>query len=469
MFKRSFISIFKNKTRTIILAVLLFVVANLVLASISIKSATEEAMDLARISLGPEITLTTNRTELTDFIRSYRDTYGTRPSSEIINEMLLPIESTLAFDLASSEYVIDFNFSSTLNATPVDFSGLIAVDTLDTVGDVKINLTGTYNPYLLDQFGDYGTYELTVDSSGFTGDQSNVIVITESLAYLNNLALGDSITLTYTDAITMVSYTITPTIVGFFNDTSTLISSSSKISENEMYLPLVDLLALQGLTEEDAFTITTAKYYLDDPLNINDFVVDATSSYTEISSGQLTFNDVNYDAIVEPIQNVSDFADIFLISVSIGSVVILSLLIFNALKDRKYEIGVLLSLGEEKIKIIMQYIVELLVIASMVFLLSAFSSNFISAQVGDMLIQNEITELDEQTSETTQTPKGGGGSLSIVTLENLEYVDELNVNVTFNDFIITLGIGFAIIIVSSAIPSFYITRYNPKTILSSRN
>jgi putative ABC transport system permease protein len=267
----------------------------------------------------------------------------------------------------------------------------------------------------------------------------------------------------------MVSYTITPTIVGFFNDTSTLISSSSKISENEMYLPLVDLLALQGLTEEDVFTITTAKYYLDDPLNINDFVVDATSSYTEISSGQLTFNDVNYDAIVEPIQNVSDFADIFLISVSIGSVVILSLLIFNALKDRKYEIGVLLSLGEEKIKIIMQYIVELLVIASMVFLLSAFSSNFISAQVGAILIQNEITELDEQNSETTQAPKGVGGSLSIVSLENLEYVDELNVNVTFNDFIITLGIGFAIIIVSSAIPSFYITRYNPKTILSSRN
>ena len=60
MFKRAYISVIKNKGRTIILGILLFVIANLVLASMSIKTATVEAMDQARISLGPEITLTTD-------------------------------------------------------------------------------------------------------------------------------------------------------------------------------------------------------------------------------------------------------------------------------------------------------------------------------------------------------------------------------------------------------------------------
>ena len=55
MFKRAYISVIKNKGRTIILGLLLFVIANLVLSSISIKSATTEAMDQARISLGAEI------------------------------------------------------------------------------------------------------------------------------------------------------------------------------------------------------------------------------------------------------------------------------------------------------------------------------------------------------------------------------------------------------------------------------
>ena len=49
MFKRAYISVVKNKGRTIILGLLLFVIANLVLSSISIKSATNEAMDQARI------------------------------------------------------------------------------------------------------------------------------------------------------------------------------------------------------------------------------------------------------------------------------------------------------------------------------------------------------------------------------------------------------------------------------------
>lgn len=468
MLKRSWISVYKNKGRTIILSVLLFVIANLVLSSITIKAATEEAMDLARISLGAEITLTTNRTEVIDFIRSYRDEYGERPSSDVINSMLLPISSDIAYDLASSPYVVDFNLSTSLNADTTDFYALSSTDALDESGSTKVNLTGTYNPLLLDQFGEYGTYELTPLSSTFGGDDQDVIIISENLAYLNDILIGDTITISNTDSLTQITYTQTLTVIGLFNDTSVITSSSSKISDNEMFIPLTNLLGLEGLTTDDAFTVTLAKYYLDDPLNIDIFVSDATNTYEEISSGSLTFNDVSYDAVIEPIQNVQDFADIFLISVSIGAIIILSLVIFNTLKDRKYEIGVLLSLGEDKVKIIFQYIFEIVLVATLVFSLSSISSNFISDYVGNTLIQSEITQLEADQTETTTSSKGGG-SVTMVALENIEYVDELNVSVTIQDFTMTLGIGFIIIILSSAIPSIYITRYNPKTILSSRN
>ena len=468
MLKRSWISVYKNKGRTIILSVLLFVIANLVLSSITIKAATEEAMDLARISLGAEITLTTNRTEVIDFIRSYRDEFGERPSSDVINSMLLPISSDIAYDLASSPYVLDFNLSTSLNADTSDFYALSSTEALDESGATKVNLTGTYNPLLLDQFGEYGTYELTPLSSTFGGDDQDVVIISENLAYLNQILIGDTITISNTDALTQTTYTQTLTVIGLFNDTSVITSSSSKISDNEMFIPLTNLLGLEGLTTDDAFTVTLAKYYLDDPLNIDLFVSDATNTYEEISSGSLTFNDVSYDAVIEPIQNVQDFADIFLISVSIGAIIILSLVIFNTLKDRKYEIGVLLSLGEDKLKIIFQYIFEIVLVATLVFSLSSVSSNFISDYVGNTLIQSEITQLETDQTETTTSSKGGG-SVTMVALENIEYVDELNVSVTIQDFTMTLGIGFIIIILSSAIPSIYITRYNPKTILSSRN
>ena len=180
MFKRAYISVIKNKGRTIIIAILLFVIANLVLASISIKTATEEAMDQARISLGPEITLTTDRTELFEYIKDYRDTYGVKPSQDEINELLVPITSDIAYGLAESDYVIDYNFSFTTSSKAVSFLPLNNEGVLDTLNESKISVIGTYNPLLLDQFGENGTYELTSDSSYFTGSSENEIIISES-------------------------------------------------------------------------------------------------------------------------------------------------------------------------------------------------------------------------------------------------------------------------------------------------
>ncbi len=463
MFKRAYISVIKNKGRTIIIAVLLFVIANLVLASISIKTATEEAMDQARISLGPEITLTTDRTALFDFIKEYRDTYGTKPSQDIIDGMLVPITSDIAYGLAESEYVIDYNFSFTTSSKAVDFLPLTTEGELDLLNETKISVIGTYNPLLLDQYEENGTYELTADSSSFTGASTNEIIISDTLAYENNLSIGDTISLEKED-LTSIDFTI----VGLFLNEAEIVNVGKNITDNEVYIPLNDALILTGQDPETTFTVTTAKYYLDDPLNIDIFVSESEAAYDEISDGGLTFSDVNYDAVIAPLESVAQFSDIVLITVVIASVIILTLLIVNALKERKYEIGVLMSLGEEKIKISLQYLFELLLISVIVFTLSIATSNTVSSYLGAMLLENEINDAESDT--TTDSPRGGGmGSITTTVPLDVEYIDEIDVSITLNDFLITLGIGSAIIVLSSVIPSFYIMRFQPKKILSSRN
>ena len=341
MFKRAYISVIKNKGRTIIIAILLFVIANLVLASISIKTATEEAMDQARISLGPEITLTTDRTDLFDYIKDYRDTYGVKPSQEEINELLVPITSDIAYGLTESEYVIDYNFSFTTSSKAVDFLPLNNEGVLDTLNESKISVVGTYNPLLLDQFGENGTYELTSDSNYFTGSSENEIIISDSLAYQNNLSIGDTISLETIDLTSMEF-----TIVGLFLNESTIVNVGKNITDNEVFIPLDDALLLKGQDPDTTFTITSVKYYLDDPMNIEAFIAESEAAYVEIGDGGLTFSDVNYDAIIAPLESVAQFSDIVLITVVIASVIILTLLVVNALKERKYEIAVLMALGE---------------------------------------------------------------------------------------------------------------------------
>lgn len=464
MLKRSWISVTKNKGRTLILATLLFVIANLVLSSISIKSATIEAMDQARISLGPEITLATNKTDLFDYIRAYRDTYGVRPSPDEINELLTPISSEIAYEIAESDYVTDFNFSFTTSTAAVDFLPLNDLGTLDLNNLNKISVTGTYNPMMLDQFGDNGTYELTLESSSFGGTDESVIIISETLAYQNNLTIGDTLSIVNQEGLNETEFTI----IGLFNSEDSFEITGKNIVDNEVFIPLNDALSINGQDYTSDFTITSAKYYLDDPLNIDVFVEESTIAHEEISSGSLTFNDVNYDAITAPLQSVASFSDIILIVVVVASVVILTLLIINTLKERKYEIGVLLSLGEDKIKISLQYLIELLLIATVAFTFAITTSNSVSGYLGDVLIENEITDAS---STTTSTPRGGGGGgmLTITPLGDIDYIDEIDVSVSINDFLVTMALGSVIIILSSVIPSLYITRFQPKKILSSRN
>ena len=463
MFKRAYISVIKNKGRTIILGLLLFVIANLVLSSISIKSATTEAMDQARISLGAEITLTTNNAGIFDLIREYKDLYGTPPDKTLRDTWLIPITSDIAYGLTESDYVEDFNFVYSSSTTTTDFYPVSSEGVADLTYESKISVTGTFNPLLLDEFSDNGAFELTPESNTFTGADTGVVIVSENLAFINSLSIGDIIEL-----LDYESNPVSFEIIGLFNAEDMLSSSGRSSSDNQVFMNLDDALVLQGQNPEDTFTITSAKYYLDDPLNIDAFVQEGTDNYTLISDGTLMFNDVNYDAVTEPLENVSTFSNIVLIVSVIASVIILTLLIVNTLKERKYEIGVLLSLGEEKVKISLQYLVELLLVAVIAFSFSMITSNSISGYLGDVLLENEISSASSVDDDEPRMG-GGRGSISISQLGDVEYIDEIDVSVSFNDFIITLGIGSLIIILSSVVPSLYITKFQPKKILSSRN
>lgn len=64
-------------------------------------------------------------------------------------------------------------------------------------------------------------------------------------------------------------------------------------------------------------------------------------------------------------------------SIMIGGITVLSLILILWLRERIYEIGILLSIGISKIKIVTQFILELLFISLPSFVLSLFIGNVI--------------------------------------------------------------------------------------------
>ncbi len=473
MFKRAWLSTVKNRARSLILVVLLFVIANLVLASISVKSATNEAMDLARQNLGAELTLSVDKTSIMEEMRKLMEETGERPNMEELNASLGSITSDIAYEIADSEYVIDYNFSLNQSAEAVDFvalesssnfnigpnSGSGETNDDDFTVPTTVTLVGTNNASLLSEFGEDGNV-LTDDSTYFTGGDTNVAIISYDLSFENDLRIGDTVT------VSLEENEITLSIVGLFQNDET-ISGVRGNTSNQIYVPINDIFTLTDTNPDEGYTLTSATYYLNDPLNVDAFISEQTTSVEDIADGLLKFNDTEYDSITEPIQQVGSFSNIILIVVVVASVLILTLLVVNTLKDRKYEIGVLMSLGEEKGKIILQYVVELILIATLAFTLSIATANQVSSYLGDTILEMQIEDLEETGETTFGAGRFGGGMTNINT--DVNYVDEINVEVGINDFFITLGVGLGIVILSSIGPSVYITRFQPKKIFSSRN
>ena len=75
----------------------------------------------------------------------------------------------------------------------------------------------------------------------------------------------------------------------------------------------------------------------------------------------------------------------FLVVVIVAGSAILCLILILTIRNRYYEIGVFLSLGQNKIKIILQQLLEILIIATVAFALSLTTGKVVSNVGGNIL------------------------------------------------------------------------------------
>ncbi|MDZ4907314.1 FtsX-like permease family protein, partial [Clostridium perfringens] len=133
--------------------------------------------------------------------------------------------------------------------------------------------------------------------------------------------------------------------------------------------------------------------------------------------------------------------------------VILSLIIILSLKDRRYEIGVLMSMGESRLKIISQLLVEIMIVACIAFSISTFTGNAVAQKIGTNLLQNEVnvTEKQEnpQPSNSGVVMAGPGVTMD----EKVDAIDTIDVGVSSSDLQKLYLIGFLIGILATTVPT----------------
>ena len=197
------------------------------------------------------------------------------------------------------------------------------------------------------------SFSKITDGVGITADtKSNQAVISEDLAKANDLAVGDTFTVTATVNNTDTNYKLT--VVGIYSNSSTATTaqmmSNASNPQNNIYTNIETANTMKGQSD----VLDSATYTLSNPEKLDSFVKDVeseidTDTYSVISSNEI------YKQMLSPLNNISSIAQNIVILVALAGAVILTLIIILSIRERRYEIGVLMSLGENRLKIIGQF------------------------------------------------------------------------------------------------------------------
>ena len=227
-------------------------------------------------------------------------------------------------------------------------------------------------------------------------NDQNKILVHEKFASMNNLNLGDKIKLEQNGK------TVEFEVVGIFSGekTNNFEGLSSDFIENTVY---TDYNSSQKLLDYSSNNkVTSVEYGVNNPAELDDIIKNVEG--LGINNISVSKSNKNYELVTSSVESVTKLTNMIRIGSVIVGVVILSLVLMFWIRERLYEIGVLLSLGISKINLILQFVVETLMVTIFGFLsalglefilLKYLSSNITKVFSEDLpkIISDELTKI----------------------------------------------------------------------------
>ncbi|QWH28847.1 FtsX-like permease family protein [Bacillus mycoides] len=466
--KRAILSMKKRVGTSLILMAVFLIVTNLVLAGFTIQNASKKAADAARKKLGADVTLGLDFDKLG---QQARET-GEMPKPPKLN-------TKEADQLAKSKHVKDYNYI-TNNFGIADGFKLVGASEGEGKGKGNVAMVGGsgsgseidmnsslmiegVRKTLLQESFKNGKSKI-VDGKPITEQMQdqNVALMEKRLAEQNNLKVGDKVKVQSGDK----KETLEVEIIGIYETNEQPMGQNPPPMmnpANKLYMPYSTLKKLE--TDEGMSSSIQVVYLLKDPQDIDAFKKEAKKSDIDFNYFKLDAQDSLYKQMIGPIENIASTSQMIIYMVSIAGAIILGLIIMLSIKARRKEMGILLSIGEKKWKLMAQFVVEVVCIAILALGLSLTTGAKVSQFVGDNLLSGEIATASEEKDNSQNGSVMMVGAGGTPQNQNEDPIDKIDVSVTGEDVGKMGGIGLAIAILATLLPALSILRLNPKQIL----
>lgn len=458
----------RNRGRNSLMAVIVFAIILTTAVSIIINTTTSAIITDYKARFGAEVSISTDSAKLQN-----------RKTAESYRQ--LTAQQQIAF--GESDLLQSSNFSATIDISPRKLSSLseserdnlmsnflsgsIRADgtKMPEVVPIKAKIVATDNP---EANSDFKT-ETRKITDGKMYKNLNECIVSEQYAKLNNLSVGDTIEVDsyykndpMTHKLTVVGIYIDNTMIGTNNEEITSISNRN----NEI---LTSFETATGMKMFEQFGNVSAQYFLKDPAQLPAYEKElrekGLADYYKV-----TTDEAGYKKVVGPVEGLAKVTNTFLTVVLILGSMILILLSILAIRERKYEIGVLRAMGMKKVKVALGLLTEMIVITGICLVLGLGTGMVASQPVADNLLANQIELAQENSNINGNAQMGGSTGLGAPAFSTEDKpLSELQVNLNTDAVMKIILISFALAGISSIAGIMYITKYEPIKILSERN
>ena len=432
------------------------------------------------------------------------DDYRTRFDSEVFlvpdfdrvgGGFFEPISSRQHEAFAQSEHLTSYILTARLSAMAF---GITAIDEAEGAlptqrmvdgqlveGEVRVSpnvrIYFTTDIYSLSDFA-RGQRQIA-EGEMFTG--VGEAIISFELAEQNNIAVGDTLEFaleTGVDTVTreLIITNLELTVAGIFfdgteernpafffpgpmsNRRNEIITAYETLLNDPQYMEIVG-----NPQYTPRLHMVEAAYFLASPDYMAAFEADVRRMGLS-NNFLVTTDETAFDATIAPVNSLRSISITFMVVVLALGAVIFILLSSIAIRERKYEIGVLRAMGMKKGKVVRGLLYEMVALAAICLVLG-LGIGMVSAQpIASILLEQQL-EAFENDNRGTSVEIGQGGQVIVTSPDDNILLSEIDVRLGIEVMLQIAAIALLLAVVASIVGIVNITKYEPIKILMERN
>ena len=454
-------NLIRNKGRNILIAAVTLAIIVSAVVTLTINNASSVIIDEARLDIASRVDISV------DLFTHGRD-----------GRQTITVEQYVSF--ADSAYLRHTVFQAEMQAW---FGNFFAV------GDFEMGMTPPPDPNMAhspvgkltghsepSNISGFGTYRHFVEGRMF--ESINEAIITEELANLNGLQIGDII---HIESAFQHGKHFELEIVGIFSHEVDEVeafqsaiwemmgfSLPSMISQNEIFTSFETLMSV-GWETADGLDMRL-EYYLANPDNLARFEAEVRAKGLPDVFG-VTINQAALDRVTGPLEGMRSAAMTFTIVILILGAIVLILVSYLAIRERKYEVGVLRAMGMERGKIAFGIFAEAIMITALCLVIGLGAGSTIAQPMADRLLAGEVeaqAEAIAHSDEGGRVLMAGGQVQTDDPAAGYRPISDIEVAIGADVIMQIIFVALALAAVSSVIGIIRITQYEPLKILRER-